>query len=340
MSRSGIPILVVLVVALAAWFAYSGLNRPVEQPVEVSTPARQPVENLTGELVVFHAGSLSVPFAEISKAFEAKHPGVKVLAEAAGSRDTARKVSDLKRPCDVLGSADAEVIDELLIPDFADYNIMFARNEIVIAYTEKAGDAATITPDNWHEILLKKEIAFGRADPDRDPCGYRTVMVFQLAQKHYGIDGLSKALIDKHGLKYMRPKETDLLALLESGEIDYLFIYYSVAAQHNLKYVKLPDEINLGRPALADAYSSASVQVTGKNPGEFTTMKGSPIVYGVTIPKGAPNPKAAEAWVAFLLSPEGAEILDATGQPPISPAESKQLDLLPEKLKASCVEAG
>ena len=40
-------------------------------------------------LIVFHAGSLSVPFREISEKFMEENPGVTVLLEAAGSRTAA-----------------------------------------------------------------------------------------------------------------------------------------------------------------------------------------------------------------------------------------------------------
>ena len=56
------------------------------------------------QLIIFHAGSLAIPFKEISKEFKAKHPGVKILLEATGSRICARKVADLQRPCDVMAS--------------------------------------------------------------------------------------------------------------------------------------------------------------------------------------------------------------------------------------------
>ena len=39
----------------------------------------------SGKLTIFHAGSLTVPFAAIEKAFEAKYPEVDVLREAGGS---------------------------------------------------------------------------------------------------------------------------------------------------------------------------------------------------------------------------------------------------------------
>ena len=287
------------------------------------------------ELILFHAGSLAVPLGEVSKLYEQKNPGVRVRAEAAGSRDTARKVSDLGRPCDVLAAADYKVVEELLMPQHADFNIRFATNELALAYTDMSKSAGQVTAENWHEIVLRPEVAFGRADPNRDPCGYRTAMLFQLAEKHYQKPGLAEKLLAKDQ-RYIRPKETDLLALLESGEIDYLFIYRSVIQQHSLKMVALPDQVNLKSPALADLYRTATVQVTGKKPGEIVAQTGEPIIYSVTIPRDAPNRPAAEAYVALLLSPEGQAIMAASGQGPLQPALVDHADKLPEVLKPLC----
>lgn len=288
------------------------------------------------ELIIFHAGSLAVPFREVSEAFNKKYPDVLVKPEAAGSRDSARKVSDLGRPCDVLGCADSEVIAELVMPEYADFNISFAANELAIAYTSKSRLAKTINSSNWHEILLRDDVNFGRADPNRDPCGYRTMMAFQLAEKHYKKSGLAGRLAEKGGMRFIRPKETDLLALLESGEIDYLFIYRSVIQQHGLKLLRLPDQINLSSPKYASFYNQAKVSVTGKKPGEMTVLRGAPIVYSVTIPKNSPNPRMAEAWVGFLLSTEGRQIMEKNGQKGQSPAPTDNYDKLPAYLKPLC----
>lgn len=288
------------------------------------------------ELVILHAGSLAIPFREVSARFKELHPSVTIKAEAAGSRDTARKISDLGRRCDVLGSADYKVIENLLIPEHAAFSVRFATNEMVIAFTEHSAHADSISVQNWPEQLLAEEVNFGRSDPNRDPCGYRTVMVFQLAETYYKIPDLARRLEEKDGAKYIRPKETDLLGLLEAGEIDYVFIYHSVAAQHHLRFVTLPDEVNLKCKALSDLYATAHVRVTGKKPGEFITRRGAPMVYGVTIPENCENRVLAEAWVEFLLSDEGRGIMERNGQPPIAPALTQQLDKLPASLKPLC----
>ena len=150
------------------------------------------IHNSNNELIIFHAGSLSVPLREISALFMKDNPDVTVKAEAAGSRHCARKITDLGRRCDILASADYKVISNLLIPDHTDFNIRFALNEMAIAYTGKSRFADIITSENWPEILLKQKVFFGRSDPDIDPCGYRSLMTFRLAENYYQIPGLTQ----------------------------------------------------------------------------------------------------------------------------------------------------
>ena len=285
------------------------------------------------QLIIFHAGSLAVPFKQVCEEFNKSHPDVKIICEAGGSRVCARKIADLNRPCDVLASADYTVIDTLLIPQHADWNIKFAANEMVIAFRKDSRRADQINKVNWCDILLDKDVAFGRSDPNADPCGYRAVLTIKLAEKFYNRPGLADKLPAKDQ-RYIRPKEVDLLALLETGELDYWFIYRSVAEQHKLKYIMLPDEINLKKTQLRDLYRTASVKITGNTPGTFITKYGEPIVYGVTIPKNAPNHKLALAFVNFLLDADkGGAILENNGQTSVVPSPTDTFDSLPECLK-------
>jgi molybdate/tungstate transport system substrate-binding protein len=322
MKRHFIVLLTVLTTALAACCS----------PAQ---PAAEKGERvLEGKLVIFHAGSLTVPVKELADAFQAQHPGVTFETEAAGSRTTARKVSELGREADIVMSADYTVIDNLLIPDFADWNIQFARNTMVIAYTDQSKYADEITTDNWYEILTRDGVIYGHSEPDADPCGYRTLLVWQLAEAHYGVDGLYGTLQDHCPPENVRPKETDLIALMESGDMDYAFNYRSVAVQHGLKFIELPDEINLSRVEHADFYRQATVELSGTEPGETITQIGKPIVYGVTIPHNAPSPDLATEFVKFLLGSEGQAIMETQGQPPIVPAVvATGSDMLPAELK-------
>ena len=285
------------------------------------------------QLIIFHAGSLAVPFKQICEEFNKSHPDVKIIREAAGSRICARKITDLHRSCDILASADYTVIDTLLLPEHADWNIKFASNEMVIAFCNDSRGAGRINKDNWAENLLQKDGAFGRSDPNADPCGYRAVLTITLAERFYKRPGLVDRMLAKDQ-RYIRPKEVDLLALLETGELDYIFIYRSVAEQHKLKYIVLPDDINLKKAQFHDFYKTASVRIAGKTPRTFVTKFGKPIVYGVTIPKNAPNREFALKFLSFLLEADnGGAILEKNGQASVVPSPTDTFDSLPECLK-------
>jgi len=290
------------------------------------------------ELIIFHAGSLSVPFKEIVAEYQKENPGVTIYMESAGSRQCARKITDLDRQCDIMASADYKVIDNLLIPDYADWNIKFAANEMAIVYHEKSRSSDQINADNWFKILMKKDVIFGRSNPDFDPCGYRSVLTIKLAEDLYKQPGLANKMLEKD-LNFIRPKEVDLIGLLETDVIDYIFLYRSVAEQHGLKYLLLPDSINLNNPDLADYYATVNVDITGKRPGETIRKKGEAMVYGLTIIKNSPNKENAIKFLTYLLSAEkGMAIMEKNGQQSLVPSPTKTLNTIPIELKPFVAE--
>jgi molybdate/tungstate transport system substrate-binding protein len=296
--------------------------------------ARQPASEpeLSGTLHIFHAGSLTAPWDEITRDFNQIYPNVEVLSEAAGSSTTIRKVTELHKECGVIGSADYAEIPRLMFPDYADWYIIFAANTMCIAYTDSSQFANEINSDNWYEILQREGVTYGRSDPDQDPCGYRTLMVWQLAEQHYNAPGLYDALYGAEG-DVMRPKSVDLIALLESGDLDYAFEYSSVAAEQNLNYVALPVQINLSNETYDDFYNTAVVEVAGTEPGTTQEKTGKAIVYGVTIPTGSSEYDLGLAWIDYLLSDEGMSIMEAYGQPTIVPALTNDRSKVPEALQ-------
>jgi molybdate/tungstate transport system substrate-binding protein len=290
-----------------------------------------------GKLTMFHAGSLSVPFEAMEKAFEAKYPKVDLQREAGGSQACARKITDLKKPCDIMASADYKVIDKLLIPQYADWNVRFATNQLVLCYTNKSKFAGEVNAKNWYEILQRKGVIWGHSDPNLDPCGYRALMVLQLAEKYYKSPGLYDKMIANRPKENIRPKSVELVSLLQTGNMDYAWEYLSVAVQHGLEYVLLPDEINLGNYKFDDFYSQAVVKVTGKKPGTFMDMKGGSVTYGITMIKDAPNREAAIAFLKYMLDPQGGlKVLKDQGQPPFVPCRvptDKMKALIPGELQ-------
>lgn len=285
------------------------------------------------KIIVFHAGSLSKPFHEIANLYEKENPGIDILLEAAGSRQCARKITDLKKECDIMASADYTVIEDLLMPVYTKWYLNFARNEMCIAYTDKSRESKSINEKNWMKILLSDNIRYGRSDPNTDPCGYRTVLVLKLAGYYYDMPQLADSLLAKDKT-YIRPKEVDLLSLLEAHAIDYLFIYKSVAEQHNLNYLKLPDSVNLGYTDFRNYYKKATVAVSGKKPGEHIIKSGEPMIYALTILPNAPEKELAVDFVKFILDPEkGIKIMEQNGQGSVVPVINNYYNYIPDQLK-------
>ena len=278
-------------------------------------------EELKGELLIFHAGSLTVPVDNLKTAFNDIYPDVEIKSEAGGSRSIARQVAELGKPADILMSADYAVINNLIIPDHANWNAIFAVNSMVIMYTDQSKYADKIKEENWYEILLRDGVQYGHSKPDMDPCGYRSVLLFQLAENYYQKEGLNQALLDHCPQKNIRPKSVELIALLETGALDYAFEYESVAMQHQamdsrFEYVELPEAINLSSLNYIDEYARATIELSGAEPGSTITTKGEPIVYSLTMPFNGKNRDNAIAFLQFMLDPEqGLKVLQESGQP-------------------------
>src|SRR5262249_46225443 len=135
------------------------------------------------------------------------------------------------------------------------------------------------------------------------PVGYRTLLLFQLAERYYKKPGLAKSLLDNAPDRNIRPNAAELAALLSAGELDYIYDYQSVAESNGFRYVALPPSIDLGDVQRAKEYESVSVQVRGTTPGAMTTVRGEPILYGMSVPRAAPHPSSANRFLAYLFSP-------------------------------------
>lgn len=288
-------------------------------------------------LRIFHAGSLSVPLKQVAERFEEENPGIRVILEPSGSILAVRKITELHKTADILMTADYRLINDMMMPSYADFNIAFASNKMVLAYTDKSKHSDEINSENWFKILMREDVKYGFSNPNNDPCGYRSLIVLAFAEKYYGLDLLKELIVDesniveeKSGEEYfiyvpkdfapkpgsnlvIRSKSVDLIALLESGALDYAFEYRSVAMQHGLKYVELPPQIDLSDPKFDDEYGRVHVFLfygTEKQ----KEIVGKSIVYGLTIPRCAENRDLAIKFINLLLSDVGREIFGENGQ--------------------------
>jgi len=278
--------------------------------------AALPAAAQSGRITVFNAGSLARPLREALRVWAATTSGVEVAQENAGSLESARKLTELHKIPDVIALADEAVFPALLLPAQVSWYAAFARNEMVLAYTDRSIGAAEITAANWAAVLQRPGVRTGRSDPALDPNGYRTLMVTQLEERRVRTPGLAARLVAVMPPRYVRAKEADLVALLQAGELDYAWSYRSMAEGAGLRWVDLPPEVDLSDPARAELYATVSVKIPGSGSRvgrDPVTITGAPILYALAIPTAAANAPAARAFVQWLLGPEGRAVLARNG---------------------------
>ncbi len=325
-------------------------------------------------LSVFAAGSLIIPFGNIEKAFEAKYPNIDVQAEYHGSIQVMRHATELHEPIDVVATADASLIPMLMyatnVPEtgkpYANWYIRFASNHLALAYNADSNYASEINADNWAEVIARPDVKTGIADPRFDASGYRALMAYALAEianKNYGLfgpmfddqftfpvtifSGDEMTTITVPEILEMKPSahvvlrgaSIELIALLESGDLDYAFEYESVIQQHGLKTMSLPAESNLGEQDYEELYKQVQVDLDFQR---FATVKpqfrGERIGYGITVPANAQHPDEAALFIAFLLSPEGRSLMEADHHPMFETFIADGYKNLPPVLQAVTTE--
>jgi molybdate/tungstate transport system substrate-binding protein len=253
-------------------------------------------------LRIFYADSLAGYVSALTRVFERAHPGVEVRREGSGSLDALRKITDLHLPCDILITADWRML-KTVHPGVAPWAAVFAGNSIGLLYTARSRGAARIDAANWPKVLVEPGVRYGHSNPVRDPAGYWTLVVWQLAARYYREPSLPRRLAADCPLSNIRPHNIDLIALLQSGDLDYYFGYASDARLGKLKFLALPPEINLGDISRASEYAKARVEV-GAGP-HRKLITGAPVAYAVTLSANPPNRAAAIDFLKLMLGDAG-----------------------------------
>src|SRR5262249_37397729 len=146
------------------------------------------------QLIVFNAGSLTSPVADLLNEFARLHPGITPLQESSGSLEAARKITELGKPCDVLAVADYEVVPSMVMPQHADWYLIFARNQLTLIYTPKSKFSDQINSDNWYEILQRAGVQYGYSNTDLEPAGYPALDNWKFDEKDDDTHGPSDSI--------------------------------------------------------------------------------------------------------------------------------------------------
>ena len=288
------------------------------------------------QISVLYAGSLgNLMEIDVGPAFT-RATGYKYLGEAKGSLLSANLIKEKLRTPDVFISADPKVNQLLMGKENGDQVRWYATifgNEMVLGYNPNSRFAAELkqvgTNDTrLYEILQERGFRLGRGDPELEPKGYRTLFLFDLAEKHYQRPGLAQKVLNNAEHPTLIFPEEQLVARLEAGQLDAGIFYRNEVAEHKLPYIAFPRELNLSEPDLDPSYGAATY-VSPKG----IKYVGSAIVYSITIPECSQNPEGAIALVSFLLSNEGRKIVEKHALRLIRSVASGEIDAVPPTLQ-------
>ncbi|MCC7369774.1 MAG: extracellular solute-binding protein [Chloroflexi bacterium] len=314
----------VIVLALCGLLAVGGGALPMQAQAQA-----QP------EVVAHHAGSLNgVMNNDIGPGFTAA-TGFPFKNTGGPSVGLANQIKSGQIQTDVFMSADAEVNDQVLMGppngDLVRWYFIMCRQKMVVAYSPQGRFAADFEAVRagqkpWYEALQQPGLVLKRSDPRIDPGGYRGVFTLALAESYYGIPGLKNAVLA--GDDNEEQIATGAYAGLKDGSIDAYITYLTNAVENDVPYLELPKEVDQSDPALARFYSTAAYT----NP-QGQTFRGTPLVYGVTIPTNARNPEGAAAFVRYLVTEAGQQALAKRGFAPSETLVGGDEAAVPESLR-------
>ncbi|BAS27340.1 molybdate ABC transporter substrate-binding protein [Limnochorda pilosa] len=230
-------------------------------------------------VTVFAAASLHEAFRELGRRFEAAHPGTRVVFSFAGTQVLRAQIGQ-GAPADVFASADEEHMqaaeeEGLIVPPAE----LFARNRLVVIVPAEnpAGieDLRDLAHDGVKLVLAHSDVPAGRYG--------RGVLEALGTDPRFG-EGYPARVLGR--LVSEETNVRQVVAKVQLGEADAGIVYATDVT-----------------PAVRDALRVIEI------PAAFNVVARYPIA----VVRGAPNPEWAEAFVRYVLSPQGQAVLQAFG---------------------------
>jgi molybdate/tungstate transport system substrate-binding protein len=240
------------------------------------------VAQAPGVVSVLYAGSLVTPMEGPIKA-ALRDGGIDFQGEPGGSKKLANFIVAGVRSPDVFISVDPALVVNL--GSRVQSSTTFAATSLGVAWSNQSKFAALFAAvaagkKRLADALQTPGLKIGRTDPRLDPKGVYTV---QSVTAWLGRDAEQRILGDDENAAQIFPEE-ELLARLDTGEVDVGFFYRTEAIARNDPFVPLP--------------------ATGAT---------ARIEYTLAIMSGAPHPAQARAFADFILTGPGRAILERAG---------------------------
>jgi molybdate transport system substrate-binding protein len=240
----------------------------------------------TATLDVFAAASLSESFRDLGRMFEARHPGVTVRFNFAGSQQLALQIEQ-GAPADVFASADRHWMDDVRQKHgIAGDAPVFARNRLVLIVPRTNPARITALPD----LVRRGTKIVMAADPV--PAGkYSREALQKLAATPGFPEGYDRRVLAN--VVSQEENVKSVVGKVQLGEADAGFVYRSDVTPAVGRYVSVIDI-----PGASNVIAE----------------------YPIAVLDGAPNAEAARRFVALVRSDTGQRVLERHGLLPVPAA--------------------
>jgi molybdate/tungstate transport system substrate-binding protein len=202
-----------------------------------------------------------------------------------------------------------------------------AASATVAGYNSAVASNTTAAWNNFFSMITSGSVKVGFGNPNADPAGYRGWIVLEAAGQAYANNSsfFENRMLSNDG-NVTAASAADLVGPLETGQIQFLFIYKSAAIAHKLNYLQLPDQVNLGSSKYSQFYSKFSYQLaTGVETGGVITL-------WVTVPADSTDTTDSLQFVVFVVK-NSPTLLSPFGLIPMAPARLYNSTTIPQPLQ-------
>ena len=335
-----IIIVIVIVAGVGAYYYYSSTTPP-SSTVTSSTMMSSTVSS-PSPLILYSADSFVIEASVLENAFTSSTGVMMAPPKSGGSLLLASEIAQGNPVSVFISLSHGAVTAAHLGNQSSGWAIAFASDQMTLAYSnatlQNSAANATVTActsalaanttvgwNNCFTMLTSGSVKVGTGNPNADPSGYRGWIVLEAAGQAYANNSsfYEDRLISNNG-NVTASSAADLIAPLQTGQIQFLWIYKSSAIAHKLNYLQLSGQVNLGDSKFSKFYSQFSYQLANG------VETGGVIRLWITVPADSTDTTDSLQFVAFvvknsptLLSPYGllpttpARLYNSTTVPPL-----------------------
>lgn len=317
-----VAVIVVGAVAYALFTTSGGTTKP--NSLGTTSVAHAPLISFSADAYASEATALLNAFSQSM--------GVPVAPVKSGGTFAVANQIAAGAPDDVFISVSLSATGPAYLKNLSsNWAVGFASDQMVIAYSNATSSlssgqaivaqgnvaAKSNATSDWNKFFTSftsGSVRVGISDPVADPAGLRGWLVLEAAGSLYS-NGNQDAYVTP--LLQAKANVTGahaaaLVAPLQSGQIQFLFIYKSAAVADHLGYLSLDRHVDFGDPTLSSFYSKFTYKDSAG------VSAGAPIILCITVPLSSANSAEAMQFVQYVV--KNAETLSSYGLQPFSPA--------------------